>query len=311
MQSRGDWRRITVYHGDKRWYNAHPSVYKLLMVVMVRVLKLLLIVGAAVVVTGARENMALQVPVSPTPVSISLPSPLPFAAATQAGPTTATPTRTPTPIGPAMLQAITEANVRAEPDPDAERLGTIRAGDMYPVMGRYFRWLQFQYDSSPSGTGWVFDELVEIIGDESAIRDLSVEAAPTTDPLVLAQTATTEAILLSPGGDLTATANARVISIPAPPLPGMSGDTGSSSVESSAEALSLPVETVLLPTFTFPPNIVAATPTDALAVALAVTPTSAADALRLPTTSSVPPIVPILVLGALGVLGLAVSSFRR
>lgn len=271
--------------------------------------------AALVLVAGVRADEVRQVPVSPTPVSISIPSPIPFGAATQAGPAAApTLTRTPTSVGPAMLQAITEANVRAEPDPESERLGTIRAGDLYPVIGRYFRWLQFQYDQSPSGTGWVFDELVEIVGDASVIRDLSEEAVPTTDPVLLEQTATAEAITLVPGGAQTATANARVISIPAPPLPGLpsgADTTGITSPEDTAEALSLPVGPTLLPTFTFPPNFVPATPTEPVAVAVAATPTIALDPALLPSPGSMPPIVPILLLGAMGVLGLAISSFRR
>ncbi|MBI5669902.1 MAG: SH3 domain-containing protein [Chloroflexi bacterium] len=272
-------------------------------------------IGAAfALVAGARADEVRQVPVSPTPVSISIPSPIPFAEVTQAGPATApTATRTPTPVGPAMLQAITEANVRAQPDPESERLGTIRAGVLYPVIGRYFRWLQFQYDQSPSGTGWVFDELVEIVGDASVIRDLSAEAVPTTDPALLEQTVTAEAITLVPGGAQTATANARVISIPAPPLPGLAESSNPAVVgpEGTAEAFPLPVGPTLLPTFTFPPNFVPATPTEALAVAAVVTPTEAVDLTPLPSPANIPPIVPILLLGAMGVLGLAVSSFRR
>lgn len=261
---------------------------------------------------GVHADESLQVPVSPTPVSISLPTAIPFAGSTQIGSTTPTLTRTPTAIGPVMLQAKTEANVRTEADPEAERLGTIRAGDMYPILGRYFRWLQFQYDQSPSGTGWVFDELVDIVGDESAIRDLSAEAVPTTDPAVQAQTETAEAITLVPGGALTATANARVISIPEPPLPGFPDNTTGAVLvnpEGTAE-LSLPGAT-FLPTFTFPPNVPLATPSAGQEIALAVTPTDAPGLVSSPTTTNLPPIVPILLLGALGVLGLAISSFRR
>lgn len=279
---------------------------------MKRLSKTLLITGVMIALAaGVRAGEALQVPVSPTPVSISLPSPIPFVGSTQVGSTTATPTRTPTSVGPAMLQAKTEANVRSAADPEAEKLGTIRAGDMYPIIGRYFRWLQFQYDQSPSGTGWVFDELVDIVGDASAIRDLSVEAAPTTDPAIQAQTETAEVITLVPGGALTATANARVISIPAPPLPGFSDNSSAATVNPEDTSESFPVGATFLPTFTYPPNIPLATPTAGQQVALAATPTEAPGSALLPTTASLPPIVPILILGALGILGLAISSFRR
>lgn len=254
-------------------------------------------------IRSANAEEAQQVSVSPTPVPINLPSPIPFDAMTPVGLETATPTRTPTPIGPALLEARTEANVRAEPDPAAELLGTIRAGDLYPVIGRYYRWLQLQYDRSPTGRAWVFDELVNIVGDASVIRDLTVDAAPTEDAIAQEQTATFEAITQTPGGILTATANARVITIPG--LPGIGGDLNAGT-ESTAEAGSVE-SPALLPTFTFPPNLIAATPVPELAASPTATPESAA--LSIP--DQLPPIVPILLLGAMGVLGLAVSAFRR
>lgn len=252
---------------------------------------------------GARADEAGQVAVSPTPVPINLPSPIPLDAA-QPNLTTETPTRTPTPIGPAILEAKSEANVRLQPDPDAELLGTIRAGDFYPIIGRYYRWLQFQYDSSPSGLGWVFDELVNVVGDETAIVDLSVQEAPTIDTAALEQTTAFEAITLTPGGLLTATANARVITLPGLPL----GDAAGSLPESTAE---VPGSANLLPTFTIPPNLVPATPTPASSSALLATATPSNAISSLPISGGVPPIVPILILGAGGILGIAVSFFRR
>src|SRR5262249_27404694 len=94
---------------------------------------------------------------------------------------TPTATYTATPVGPVLLEALTEANVRAKPDPESDLLGTIHTGDVYPVLGRYYRWYQFQYNKSASGTGWVFDDLVKITGDESQILDLSENALPTVD----------------------------------------------------------------------------------------------------------------------------------
>src|SRR5215813_7697467 len=78
-----------------------------------------------------RADEAQQVLVSATPVSVDLPSPLPFA--TEADNSTPTPTRTPTPIGPALLEALSEANVRAQPDTSSDKLGAIESGDVYPI----------------------------------------------------------------------------------------------------------------------------------------------------------------------------------
>jgi hypothetical protein len=182
-----------------------------------------------------------------------------------------------------------EVNVRAEADIESDRLGIIRAGEYYPVLGRYFRWIQFQYETSPNGRGWVFDELVNIIGDESAITDLSVQPLPTTDPIAEAATQTQIAITLTPGGLLTVTANSRLI-----------------SVEQGAQPAQSLNGVEILPTFTYPPDLVAAAPTEA-----AITPTAAPETAPLTVPTNVPPITPIVLLGGMGLLGLVVSSLRR
>ncbi len=252
--------------------------------------------GFIVISSQLRADEALQVLVSATPVPISLPSPLPFV--TEASLSTVTPTRTPTPNGPVLLEALSEANVRAEPDTGAEKLGTIRSGDVYPVLGKYYRWYKFQYNTSPSGFGWVFDELVNIIGDESLIPDLTQDALPTLDPALAGATGTMNAITQTPGGILTVTANAAIIQLP---------------VESggNASSINLPQENAVLPTFTFPADVFLPTlaATDALGVAAQPTDSNVDTGLSLP--ASFPPIAPILILAGLGIVGLFLSSYRR
>ncbi len=245
------------------------------------------------------QTMSAQVAVSPTPVRIVIPT-----AGAPTAPVNITPTltRTPTPIGPVVLEAKTEANVRAEPDPDSELLGTIRAGDVYPIIGRYFRWLQFQFPTSPSGTGWVFEELVTIIGDQAAVRDLTVDAAPTADETSVAQTATFEFLTQIPGGILTATANARIIVIPTQP----------GNAEAATPVL-LQEELNVLPTFTWPPDQFLAAPGTP---PVGLTSTDLNDSqpqngIPVAIPERIPPIVLILALGGAGVLGLAISTLRR
>ncbi len=161
------------------------------------------------------------------------------------------------------------------------------------MLGRYYRWLQFQFDTSPSGRGWVFDELVNITGDENSIPDLSVEALPTANPSIEAATQTAAAITQTPGGLLTATAQSRFIALPTDSF-GNGGQTQN--------------DEVVLPTFTYPPNLVAQAPTDS---ALTVIPTTSPESAPLSVPTNVPPIVPILLLGAGGILGLVVSALRR
>jgi hypothetical protein len=247
-----------------------------------------LIIGAT---QGAAAEISAQVTATPARINLATPTFPPTLHLV-----TETPTRTPTPIGLVVLEAITEANVRAEPDPESERLGTIRIGEIYTVRGRYFRWIQFQYDPSPNGRGWVFDELVTITGDLSSIPDLAEQAAPTVDPALLAITQTLEVVTLTPGGVLTATANARVI--PAP----VTVDT--SIIAESTANVSNPL---VLPTFTYPPEVSRGTVNESAQTQPTTTPGSQEGE----PINNVPPIVPIFALGAIGILGLLVSSIRR
>jgi hypothetical protein len=254
---------------------------------------LLLLIGLAGISIGTVvAEPSAQVTATPARINLStatLPPTLQLVAET--------PTRTPTPQGLVVLEAITEANVRSEPDPESERLGTIRVGETYTVLGRYFRWIQFQYDPSPSGRGWVFDELVTITGDTSAILDLSEQAVPTVDPALLGSIETLEAVTLTPGGVLTVTANARII--PAP-------ETANSSIiaESTTEVVN---SLQLLPTYTYPPGISRGENNGGLELQPTLSP--AIQAVEI--ANNIPPIAPILVLGGIGILGLLVSATRR
>lgn len=210
---------------------------------------------------------------------------------------TSTPTRTPTPEGLVLLEAKPDAgdvNVRAEPDIGAERLGSIRAGRTYTVFGRYFRWIQFQFDDAPTGTvrAWVFDELINIIGDENAIPNLEPGAQPTATPEI------SLGEVEAPGNELTATANARTLSLPGAEL------SSSGTLPQVAET---PAQQAL-PTFTYPPNVVATLPATENG---APEPTQSPVNLPVELPDGVPPIAPIILLGGLGLLGLAVSSLRR
>jgi len=226
-----------------------------------------------------------QVLVSATPAVITLPQvatdapvvsdPLLF---------TATPTRTPTPQSGAYLEATEgEVNVRADASTDAERLGAIRPGDQYRIRGRYFQWLQFEYPNSPTGLGWVFDELVTITGDTATIADLSI--TPTANPLLngvtlTPETSTSGGVVLAPVSDLANTGNLPV-DVTAP----------------TAE---------ILPTYTFPPDVVAQAPTEGPSA----TPTLVSVLSDISVNNGIAPIVPIAVLGLFGLLGLIFSLMR-
>ncbi|MEO8607653.1 MAG: SH3 domain-containing protein [Chloroflexota bacterium] len=272
---------------------SHKSKY-----IIISALIAFLVIKTSVTVEADTEH---QINISATPASIILPSPLPL---TTQQLSTSTATYTPTPVGPVLLEAITEANVRAEADPNAELLGTIRAGDVYPVIGRYYRWYQFQYDKSASGTGWVFDELVTITGDKSKIVDLSDNALPTANGTFVAATDTQQAITQTPGGILTATAASQII-----PLPLESGNNTAIVPQTNGSSGGNPV----LPTFTYPPDVPPVAPDSALRAntSTLVTPTLVPSSLIFSATEGLPPLAPILILGGLGLLGLVISSYRR
>lgn len=194
-------------------------------------------------------------------------------------------------------EAADGVNVRADADPEADILGLIRPGEQYVVTGRYYLWLRFRYDRSPTGQGWIFGDLVNLSGDTSLIPDLSIEPQATTDATVVGATQTAEAITLTPGAPLTATANARLLLEPVSVDAVVAGAVNASG----------------LPTFTPPPQLVAAATPQPDGVgeagANSAGETLPIGAVTLP--SSIPPILPIIILGAIGVLGLLIGSLRR
>ncbi len=254
------------------------------------------------VVLSLMVNQAERLPVwaqsvSPTPDRIIIPT----AAAPTLPPavqSTDLPTFTPTLEGPVQLEAkegAGEINVRREPDPESDVVGTISFGERYTVLGRYYRWLQLRFESSSNRTAYVFDELVNIIGDPAQIIDIT-EVTPTPNNPFLEATGTFEALLNSPDGVLTITAGAREI---APP--GSEGGVVAPGESGGSEGL--------LPTYTYPPNIVAQVPTQAAVVEVTATPDPAR--INLTVSDGVAPIVPIMVLGTLGIVGVLIGLILR
>jgi hypothetical protein len=139
--------------------------------------------------------------------------------------------------------------------------------------------------------GWVFGDLVNIVGDVNAIPELDLSTQPTFDPVAVEQTSTQGAVTLTPGGILTVTAFTRIM-------------------ESNPAAIN-PVGQGALPTFTYPPNVVRATATTHLTNP-AITQSAAPQERIAPAESTgLPPIIPILVLLGFGILGLVVSMIRK
>ncbi len=257
--------------------------------------------SATPALAGALLCLLLQAPLSAqevatsTPVRISIPTNSAPSLLVVASPTA---TRTPTPAF-VVLEAKADAgpiNVRAEASIEADRLGTIQAGEFYPVLGRSFRWLQIQFLSAPQGRAWVFEELVTLFGDEGTIPNLQL-----VTPVVLSQaqagaTLTQAAFTRTPGAVLTMTARSRILPVPGQEtaLPGSAALFGET--------------TSLLPTYTYPPDLVA--PSFGMGGSM-YTNTPATTGIPPESSSGIPPAVPIALLAAGGLLGLLLNSLRR
>jgi hypothetical protein len=240
---------------------------------------------------GLRHGGLAAQPPTATPAPLNIASPIPPVEEAPPGIVPgATATWTPTPEGQIFIEALDVANVRADPDPNAAQLGQIRSGEQYVATGRYFEWIQFEFEQNRRG--WVFGQLVNVSGDISILPEIGAAAeAEVTE--VVAATEALAALTQTPGGLLTATAVARQ---------NTTGGTGNTA--------DLPAGAGALPTFTYPPGLVAGAPANdvnsAIPTSVAAPPVESAG-----TASGMPPIVPILALGGLGLLGLVISVIRR
>ena len=225
--------------------------------------------------SGARAERSAQA-ASPTPVELQFPTSTPTP-----GPPTATPSRTPTSVGRPWVEAIGEyANVRAEPDINGARVGQIRPGTTYPILGQRYQWYWIEYPEIPAGAAWVHESVVKVGGDVTQIVQL--DELPTVEPELAAAQATALAISATPGMVATMTAQAQIT------------PTGVFTAQPQAGGA---LDGQPLPTFTFPPYT--------------VTPLVIPRQNPPPAESGLPPVVPIMALGALGLLGLLVATLRR
>lgn len=208
------------------------------------------------------------------PISIPsrTPTPLPLS--------TVTPTRTPT-TGVSLLrvEAITEARIRTAPDLNAQILESVKPGKFFNVVGRRAKWIQIVYPAAPSGRAWVYEDVIKYSGgDPKTIPELDAGSVPTANVQTAAVQLTAQFITGTPGAPGTATAIQAVA-------------TGVFTAVAANTTPSGP-----LPTFTFPAPM--------------LEPTLPARASAVPQ-GGLPPIVPIIGLGVLGVFGLLISVLRR
>jgi hypothetical protein len=223
------------------------------------------------------------------PANTPLPIIIPTRTATPIPEVTLTPSRTPTNMAASQgrveaKDSTVGANIRAAPSVSSERLGTILPGQFYAIVQRWEKWIQIQYDRSPSGLGWVYEDIVNITGiDPAAIPTAAPGGIPSPNVATAAAQQTANYLTATPGAPETATA--------------LQGSATGIFTRVSGEATAGPSNAEPLPTFTYPPTMVEAT----------LRPRGSTTTAQ----GGVPPVVPIIVLGGLGLFGLLISALRR
>jgi hypothetical protein len=115
-------------------------------------------------------------------------------------PTGEIPTVTSTPKGSyivvnALTANDTQINVRAGPSALTEKVGVLLVGQEAPAIGKYGEWVQIEYPVAPSGTAWVYGNLVTLFGGDLPDVAPPATATPditrTVDPTLAAQFLTT------------------------------------------------------------------------------------------------------------------------
>ena len=239
-------------------------------------LRLLLLVTWVVWLCCQSLSVWAQARATATPVAAVIITPTPEG---QEPPTpTSTATLSPTPLPAVRLRALSTAgniNVRALPNLESAVLGIIADATEYQVLRNYFRWYEFRYDASPNGRGWVYGDLVEIIGDSSLI-----EVIDSADEIERPGQAENQ---LAEGADDESQRTIAIATVQA----------------DSAKSVELAVITAL-PTFTRP----APTP-------VSLNDQIQIEAGIQSSLLKIPPILPIAALGGLGILGLLISAIRR
>lgn len=189
------------------------------------------------------------------------------------------------------IVAPSEALVRDFPE-NGEVIGYLEANRDYQVIGQYFSWIQIQFTGSPTGRAWVYIETIRMTGNLDEIPFIDPDSQPAESSFEDNQTQTAIALFQTPGIADTATANARILTLPA-----------ENDVRTTSE---------FLPTYTPPAEIISIQATADPNIESSPTPENIAvqTVITSVTESGVPPFVPILALGLFGFLGLLISRIR-
>lgn len=250
----------------------------------------------------AVDAVQAQPPITNTPIPVSIPTQAPTSTPLPAGgvpvEVSPSPTFTPTESLPNVtmvsVAAPGTALVRDAPE-NGSVIGTLSDDLTYQVTGQYFSWIEFQFGNSPTGRAWVYIDNVSLAGDLNSIPFADPNAQVAQQSPADIATATALVFFQTPGVAETATAQARVLEAPTESNEPV---TGNSEFQ---------------PTYTPPADIVQLRPTTSNDESLSVETANTVvdDTLSSIAQGDIPPVLPIIALGIVGLLGLGIGMLRR
>ena len=110
------------------------------------------------------------------------------------------------------VEAYQDVNVRAGPGTDYDPVGKLIRGQSGAILGRSpdSSWLKIVYIGGPENTGWVFKDLVRVIGDVPSMPTIIPPPTPTLPPTL------TPALAASEGSATLAPEDGRLPTFTAP-----------------------------------------------------------------------------------------------
>lgn len=89
----------------------------------------------------------------------------------------------PTPPG-TRVEAFQDVNVRAGPGTEFDQVGVMVRGQSGAILGRTPNsfWLKIEYIGGPDNTGWVYKDLVRVVGDVLSMPTIIPPPTPTLPP---------------------------------------------------------------------------------------------------------------------------------
>jgi hypothetical protein len=94
------------------------------------------------------------------------------------------------------VEIFQDVNVRAGPGTDYDQVGVLIPGQTSAIIGRNpeGNWFEIEYVGGANGMGWVFKDLVRVVGDLNTMPTVVPPPTPTLHPTVTAQPGATQEI---------------------------------------------------------------------------------------------------------------------